>query len=347
MLATRTVAGLDIFRPPVVRVHEIPVTETTTQRRIYAPAMSFPQQVTVQQAIDALRQMPSENDCIYYLFVTDYEEHLVGVVSLRQLVVAPPGARLFELMDRRQITLPYDATLAEQVQLMSETGLMALPIVDEDGKLVGALDTNQLIAAVKDETTEALYHLNGVNKKETLESTLFNTVGSRIGWLLLHVVSLGILAWLISFFEGTLTHIALLAAFIPLILGQGRSAGMQTLTFTVRSLMVGTIRRSNVQKVLRHELLVGVANGLVIGLVVAFAGWLWQDNSILGLVAGVAAGGALLMGTIAGVVVPLLLKAFHANPSRGASLLVTGVTHLTALSLFFGVSTWMIQLGYL
>jgi magnesium transporter len=346
MLATRTVAGLDMFRPPVVRVHEMPVSSTSL-RPLYAPALSFPQQVTVQQAIDALRQMQTENDCIYYLFVTDYEEHLVGVVSLRQLIIAPPGARLFELMDRRTITLPPDASLAQQARLMRETGLMALPVVDEDGRLVGAVDTHELIAAVKDETTEEMYHLNGVGKNEEIDGGVLENATGRISWLLFNMVSVFLLAWIVSLFSDTITQMAILAAFIPVVAGQGRNASMQTLTFFLRSLMLGKINRTNVRKVAGRELAIGVTNGLLIGGLVGIAGWFWQGNIALGLIAGLATWGAMLIAPIAGVLVPFLLKSCHLNPSKGATLLVTTVVHSSALLLFLGLGSIMSSMGYL
>jgi len=346
MFATRTVAGLDMFRPPVVRIHEMPVSSTSL-RPLYAPALSFPQQVTVQQAIEALRQMQTENDCIYYLFVTDYEEHLVGVVSLRQLIIAPPGARLFELMDRRTITLPPDASLAEQARLMRETGLMALPVVDEDGRLVGAVDTHELIAAVKDETTEEMYHLNGVGKDEDIDGGIFQNAPGRISWLLLNMMSVFFLAWIVSLFSHTITQIAILAAFLPVVAGQGRNASMQTLTFFLRSLMLGKINRTNIRHVVSREMAIGVTNGLLIGGLVGIAGWFWQGNIALGVIAGLATWGAMLIAPIVGVLVPLLLKSCHLNPSKGATLLVTTVVHSSALLLFLGLGSIMRSMGYL
>lgn len=346
MLATRTATGLDMFRPPVIRIHELPVVPTAP-RQLYAPALSFPQHVTVQESIDALRKMNPVNDSIYYLFVTDYEEHLVGVVSLRQLIVSSPGTRLFEIMDRRSITLPPDASLAEQATLMHETGLMALPVVDEEGRLVGAVDTNDLISAVKDETTEEMYRLAGVCKDESIDRPWFHAATSRVTSLMVNLLSVVLLAWIISRFDTTIAHVAILAAFIPIVIGQSKNASFQTLTVMINSFLSGKITKSNTRKMFNREIFIGIVNGLCIGLLVGIFGWLWQGSVMLGVVAGVSTLGALFVAALMGVIVPVLLKMMHFNPSRWAAMLVTTSTHACALAFFLGIGTLAEQLGYL
>lgn len=345
MLATRTV-GLDFFRPSVIRVHELPVSPTKSPLR-YAPALSFPQYVTAQQAIEALRQMQPEHDTIYYLFVTDYEEHLVGVVSLRNLVVAPPGSQLFEFMDRRIITLPYDASLEEQAHLMSETGLLALPVVDEDGRLVGAVDTNDMISAVKDETTEAMYHLAGIPAQEDMSRPVFQVAQERFLWLLLNMGGLALVAWSINVFAPTITHLVLLAALLPVIISLGRSASMQSLTLLVRSLSLGKIRLADVRRALSHEIAASILSGVVVGLVAGIGVWVWQDHIVLGIIAGLTSLATLLVGAVAGVLIPLLLKFLHLNPARGATAFASTITGLSGVWMFLQSCTLALHLGYL
>lgn len=348
MLATHT-AGLDLFRPSVVRVHELP-ERSAAPRLHFAPALSFPQHVTVQQAIEALRQMQPENEAVYYLFVTDYESRLVGVVSLWQLVVSPPGAHLFEIMDRRMITLPPDASVEEQARLMSETGLMALPVVDEDGRLVGAMDSNELIVAVKDEATEGICYLAGMEKgaeETTEEPSLFATIRARGGWLLVGLVSALIVAAILSLFEATIARFTILAIFLPVIAGLSSRAATQTLAFVVRSLALGTLSVANLRSVLTRELTLGLAHGVGLGVLAGAAGWLWQSNLVFGIVAGVALFGALLVAALAGVVVPCTLKKLHLHPARGASLLVTTVTGMGSVIFFMGLGSLAVHMGYM
>ncbi len=346
MLATRTAPGLDMFRPAVVRIHETPV-ESTTQQYHYSPALSFPQHITTLQAIEALRQIQTNEASIYYLFITDYEEHLVGVVDLWKLMTAPPGARLFELMDRRQITLPYDASLEEQALLMSETGLQALPVVDEKGRLVGALDSCDLITAMKEETTEQLYHLSGMSKDETLNRPLIDSAKDRLGWLFTNVIGLAIAALVVSLFATTISSLIVLAVLLPLIIGQSRYAGMQTLTLVVRSLSLGKVALDDVRSLVNRELMLSTITGGIMGAMVGGLVFLWHGSVLV----GVLAGGVMLFNAtiagVAGVLVPISLKKLHRNPARGATTIVATITSIASLSLFLSVATIALSLGYL
>lgn len=348
MLATHT-SGLDLFRPSIVRVHEPPEV-AAAPRLSFAPALSFPQHVTVQQSIEALRQMQPENEGIYYLFVTDYESRLVGVVSLWQLVISPPGAHLFEIMDRRMVTLPPDASLEEQAHLMSETGLMALPVVDEDGRLVGAMDSNELIAAVKDETTEEICYLAGMEKSTHQtdgEHSFVEALRERGGWLIVGLIGALAVAGVLSFFEATIAHVTILALFLPVVAALSSRAGTQTLAFVVRSLSLGTLRAGDLRSILNREIVLGLANGVGLGVLAGTVGWIWQQNIVFGIVAGVSLFGALLVAALAGVVVPCTLKKLRLHPARGASLLVTTMTGMSSVIFFMGLGTLAIYMGYM
>lgn len=345
MIAIRTATELDLIRPSVVRVHELPA-ETDTPVT-YAPALSFPQYATAQQAIEALRQMQPGDDSVYYLFVTDTDDRLVGVVSLRQLVTAAPSARLFEIMHQQVITLPDTATLEEQAHVLGESGMLALPVVDADGRLVGAMDTSDLIAAIEAEATEDMYRLAGVNKDEELERPLQRAALDRGFWLTINVITAFLVAWVVSNFENVIAQAAILAAFMPIVASQGGNAGTQTLTFIVRSLALGEVSFRNAWRTLRRELLIGISNGLSIGLLVGLAGWLWQGSVALGLIVGVAMLGNLLIAALAGVLVPLALKALRIDPALASSIFVTTVTDVCGFVFFLSLGAMALQLGYL
>jgi magnesium transporter len=334
MLATRTTTGIELLLPSAVRLHEMPVYAETAR---YAPALSFHQQVTAQQATEALRQMQSDVDHIYYLFVTDSSERLVGVVTLRQLICVAPGARLFEFMDRRVISLPYDATLEEQARLMSDAGLLALPVVDEKGRLVGAMDASDLIGALREESTTEMYHLAGLNQDETLERRTTTAAGYRAFWLLSSLVAAFVGAWLISALSSLSGGVASLAVFIPLVVMLGMLAGRQSLTFVAHSLLLGQVRHYRARDVMGREMGASLINGLLIGGTAGLLGWLWQGQVMLGIVAGIAVLGTLLLAALAGAGVPLACKKLDINPARASALLVNAIASLGGLALLFGL----------
>jgi magnesium transporter len=337
MLATNTTTRLELILPPVVRFHDMPAY-AAPNRLTCSPALSFHQQTTAQQAIDALRQMQSDIDHIYYLFVTDAHERLVGVVSLRSLICATPGARLFEFMDRQVISLSDDATLEEQAHVMSESGLLALPVVDEKGRLLGAMDASDLIRAMQEESTTEMYHLAGIDKQETIENTPAAARGYRTFWLLANLVVVFLAALLISRFQSVFVNTSVLVALLPLAVLLGGLAGRQTLTFVVRSLTLGQIDGYQTRRVLIRELTAGLSNGLIIGGIAGAITGLWQGQVALGIVTGVAVLLTLLLATLVGVAVPMACKALHIEQTRASALVVTAVSSLGGIALLLGLS---------
>ncbi len=346
MLATRATTRMELFLPSIVQFHDVPST-TASARMNYAPALSFHQQATAQQALEALRQMQPDVDHIYYLFVTDSSERLVGVVSLRDLICAAPGARLFEFMDRRVIAVPHNASLTEQANLMSESGLLALPIVDEHGHLVGAMDANDLIRAMQEESTTDMYYLAGIDRTEMPGKFSATIASYRTVWLGLTLVVALIAAWLISGFQGVFAHLGLIVAFAPLIVLQGLQAGKQTLALVTRSLALGHAHVGDERKLLHREVVAALGNGLMIGGLSCGLIWLWQGSVIPGLIVGLSVLLTLLLAAIVGVWVPMARKAHGLNPTQASALIVGAVTTLGGLGCLFGLAGLAVQAGYL
>lgn len=346
MLATHTNTGMDLFLPPVVHFHDVPIHSAATRLNA-SPALSFHQQTTAQQALDALRQMQAEGSNIYYLFVTDSHERLVGVVSLYQLLCAAPGARLFEFMDQRQVTLPHNATLEQQAHLMSESGLLALPVIDDKGRLIGAMDVSDLIRAMQQESTAEMYHLAGIKADETAERPSAASDSYRTSWLLGHLLIGLVIAALISGFQSTIASVALLVAFMPLAGKIGGQVGRQTLTFMIRSLSLGQINSDNTRHILNRELQSAFINGLAIGSLATLIGWVWQGQMMLGLVLGVAVLGSIILAALAGVLVPLICQALHIKPARLSALVVNAATDIFGFAAFLGLAALALHLGYL
>jgi magnesium transporter len=233
---------------------------------------------------------------------------------------------------------------------MSDSGLLALPIVDEKGRLIGALDACDIIRAMEQESTSGMYHLAGLAGHETAEQTDITSAtsaGYRTLWLLGNLAIAFLLAWIISSFSSIIAGAAILAAFIPLSLRAAGQAGMQSLTFIVRSLSLGQVDADNQRHILHREMMNGLINGLLMGGVAGVLVGFWQGSVVAGLIIGVAVLVNLLLAVVAGTSVPLLCKALHINPSRVSALLVTTLTDMGGLVLLFGLATLALQYGYL
>ncbi len=346
MNAIHTAPGRDLLRHADIRprYHRAALANA---RLAYAPALSFPQHATTQSVIDALRMMRPGDESVYYLFVTDPEDHLVGVLSLRQIVTARPETRIDTLMSREVVSLPAGMEPEKQAHLLAESGFIALPVLDAEGRLVGSLHATELLESVQDEATEDMFHLAGISRTEDLSRPISRTLRDRIVWLAIGLLPALLVAIVASSFQAVLAQVAILAAFMPMVANQGSSAGRQTLTFMVRSLALGTVSFATTRHTLLRELLIGVGNGLIIGLLAGLIGFLWQGSWALGLVVGLAMLGNLVLAALAGVVFPLLFKALKIDPALASSLLVTTATDACGLGLLLGLGSLAVSLGYL
>lgn len=346
MIATRTITERSTLRAPAIRprAHR---SALSSDDLTYAPALSFPRHATAQGVIDALRMMRPGDESVYYLFVTGEDDRLVGVVSLRQVVTARPETRLDAFMSPEVVSLPVSMAPAEQAHLLAGSGFLALPVVDREGRLVGSLDATELLHAVEEGATEGMFHLAGLAKAEDLERPCGRAARDRSLWLVLSMVAAFVAAVVVSRFEGVIAQAAILAAFMPIVAIQGGNAGTQTLTLIVRSLTLGAMSFANARRVLLRELMIGACNGLGIGLLVGLISFLWQGSLVLGVIVGLALLGNLIIAALAGVAIPLGLKALKRDPAQGASIFVTMVTNVCGLSLLLGQGALAVSLGYL
>ncbi len=338
------------FRTPVEGVLAAPVVRPSVAENeglTYAPALSFPRHTTAQQVIDTLRQMRPDADSASYLFVTGEAGRLLGTLSLHQLVVAAPEARVEQLMTPNLVALPEDLSAEEQARILSDSGFSALPVIDASGRLVGALDAGDLLDAVEEEATEDMYLLAGVDKDEEVSRPIQRAARDRVFWLTINLATAFLAASVVSGFQDVIAQAAVLAAFMPIVAGQGGNAGTQTLTFIVRSLALGEVRMANAGNILLRELTIGICNGICIGLLVGLLGWLWQGIPALGLVVGVAMLGNMILASLAGVLVPLTLKALRIDPALASSIFVTTVTDVCGFFIFLSLGMLALQMGYL
>lgn len=341
MLALPTTSGLDTLRASAIRVHTVPFEDVRAHRVDYAPAMSLFQQTTAQQAITTLRHMPPEFDNIHDFFVTDTAGHLVGVINLRQLIAAPPGARLCDCMTPHVHALPYDATLEQQIHLINESNLLTLPVVDDRGKLVGVMEMRTLIAEIERKSGRGLYHMAGTSEHETTNRSFFLTARDRFGWLLATMASLILMVGLIERFGATIAQTSMLAAIIPLIIGMNTKAATQTMALATRSVSWGCINKTSMRHYLPRELVVSILNGLGIGLLAGLGGWLWHQNMVLGLLTGATLLCSIPLAALAGLLVPLLFHRWHIDSSLPSPMLVTTVTNLGTCLFFLSMAAML------
>ncbi len=299
--------------------------------------------MTAQEAVDYLRTLaPDTEDTYYYLFVVDQEIRLVGVVSIRQLVVVPPTTPITQIIDRDVISVDVTADQEDAARLMARYDLLALPVVDHMGHLLGVITHDDLVDVLEEEATEDIYRLGGVAQEQPPDAPIPAALRSRLPWLVLNLVTALASATILSLFESTISSVAILAAFFPIVAGVSGSAGTQTLTVTVRGLALGDLEPSEALRTLGRELLIGLANGLTVGVIVALIALFWKGTPLLGVVVGVATLLNMIAAGAAGVLVPLAIQALKSDPALASPILVTTATDTFGYFLYLGLATLLL-----
>ena len=296
-------------------------------------------QTTTSEAIEYLRQANPDIDLPYYLFVSDETEHLVGVLGLRELVIAAPQTPIDEIMGRDVIKVSALADQEEAARLMTHYDLSVLPVIDEDNQMVGVITHDDILDVIEDEATEDIYRLASVADTDLEpESAVGEQLKGRLPWLLLNTVTAMFAAWIISMFEDLFVQVAVLAFFQSVVAGQGGSAASQNVALIVRSLALGKIETKQVWAILLRQLWVGLLQGIIIGVIIGLGVGIWQANPYLGIVLGLALIGNMLVAGIVGTLMPLAFQSIGQDPAMTSSVLVTAATDAFGFLIFLSLA---------
>jgi magnesium transporter len=304
--------------------------------------ITLDKKMRAEEAISYLRTTAPDSESIYYLFIVDKKKHLAGVVSLRQLVVAAPEAKIETIMDPNTISIHAGADQEEAARLMARYDLLALPVVDDDGCLLGLITHDDSVEVLEEEATEDIYRLGGVPSGQVTGASVPGAMRSRLPWLVLNLATAMASATVLSLFEDTIAQVAALAVFFPIVAGVSGSAATQTLTVTVRGLALGDITLKNGAPTILREVFIGALNGLAVGSLVAVIAMVWKKTPILGAVVGAATLMNMICAGIAGVIVPLVIQRLKIDPALGSPILVTTTTDTLGYLIYLGLATMVI-----
>jgi len=278
----------------------------------------------------------------FYLYVTDEEDRLVGVISLRDLVTTPPKTELRNIMVRNvQAVLP-ETDQEEVAKVVARYNYLAVPVVDLEGKLLGIVPVEEVVDVIREEATEDFLVMAGVGRdREILLKSAWENAKSRLPWLFASLVGGVLAALIINKFEGTLQSVLALAAFIPVVIGMGGNIGTQSSTIVVRGIATGRVFSGNTLKVLLKEIQVGVLLGLTYGVLLGIVAHLrfMEITWTLGLVVGLSVGASMIIAATVGTVVPLLLKRLDIDPAIATGPFVTTSVDILGVLLYFTIAT--------
>jgi magnesium transporter len=299
------------------------------------------QNTTVKESIKKLQSFP-ENDKIFYLYVLDNKEKLVGVVSLRTLVTSKNSKKLKEIMIKDIQAATTSTDQEEVAKKVAQYNYLALPVVNRQNKFLGIVTIDDVVDIIREEASEDFLQMAGVGKdREILLKSPIENAQSRAPWILASLIGGICAAGIISYFNSLLEQIIVLAAFIPVIIGVGGNVGTQSSTIVVRGLATGRVDAANTFPLILKELLVGSILGVAYGLVVGFAAEYITgiDMSNLGLVIGLSIFCSMTIATAVGASVPIVLKKLGFDPAISTGPFVTTAIDIIGVALYFVIAS--------
>ena len=335
---------LDLMRPKESGVVEnlLEYPEQTAGRIMNPNVFALSEDMTVGEAIGEL-QASRDVEMVFYLYVVDARRHLVGVVSLRRLLLVSPETPLKRIMTAELMSARVDTDQEEVARQVASYNLLAIPVVDEENKLVGLITVDDVIDVIKDEATEDIYRLAGVSGDESVNTPAPESLRKRLPWLGINLGTAFLASSVVALFERTIDQVTALAVFMPIVAGMGGNAATQTLTVIVRGIALGELNWTNSRKALAKEALVGIGNGVVLGVVAAVVAWLTRGSPVLGLLLCAAMIINMFVAATAGTLVPLGLRAVNIDPALASSVFITTMTDIFGFASFLGLATLFLK----
>ncbi len=306
--------------------------------------LALRRRMTAAEALAAIRKLEPDSEEIYTFYVVDQHGRLCGELSLRQLVMANPEALLQDIMNTEVISVPVGTDQEEVARIVSRYDLLAVPVVDDGGLLVGVVTVDDVVDVLNEEATEDIQRLGGA---QPLDQAYFNVsmpliVRKRIGWLLFLFVADTLTGTVLRAFEDELAAAVALSFFIPLIIGTGGNTGSQTVTTIVRALALGEVRLRDVFHVIWRESAVGLMLGLLLGAVGFVRALTWHTGFNIALVVSLTLLVVVVWSNLVAAVIPILAERLKIDPSVVSAPLITSVVDATGLLIYFSLAKFLL-----
>lgn len=313
--------------------------EESAGRIMSSDYLALSETTTASDAISAIQLAGEDVDVPFYLYVINDEGRLMGVVSLKQLILIKPKMKLKEFMNTDVYKVDVFTDQEEVASVVANYNLLAIPVVDENERLVGVVTVDDIIDVIQDEATEDIYKLAGVSQDYSVDLSIGKSISKRIPWLFLSLFTTSLSAFVVSIFQGTIKQFIFLAVLMPMVNAIGGVVGNQTVAIMVREIVFGSRDWKRSRKILFKEIIVSLGNGIIIGVLASLATLLIFNNWVLGVIFGCAIIFNLLNGTFFGMIIPLFLKKMRLDPALASGLVVTMLTDSLGFLFFLGIST--------
>ncbi|MGA3066486.1 MAG: magnesium transporter [Tepidisphaeraceae bacterium] len=305
---------------------------------------ALPQDLNVEQAIAELRRIHAENASMFYVYVVDPRRCLVGVLSMRDLILAPPDRPLNQVMIANVKSVRANTDREEVARFMRESRYLALPVIDPDDHLIGLITLDDVVKVIQEEATEDVQRMCGAGAEERLASPWQFSFAKRIGWLQVNLGTAFLAGAVVTIFGSTIGRFAVLAVYMPIVSGMGGNAAAQAMSVSIRGISSGSSRRHDrrlLGHVLRREAIVGFLTGTIVGITTAIIAWIWEykHGSALGLIVCMALVITQTLACVSGAGIPFVMRKLGFDPAQSATIFATTVTDVTGLASLLGLAT--------
>jgi magnesium transporter len=326
---------------------------TSAGRLMTTDFLAAPRLATAQQAIDLIRSRSEESEAMSYLYTVDEAGRLAGVVPFWRLVASKPERTLAELMDPEPLCVRVDEDQEHAAELTARHGLLSLPVLDQDRRLVGVITVDDIVDVVQEEATEDFQKMGGMEALEApyLEVSFWSMIRKRAVWLCVLFLGGLLTATAMGHFEGELARAVVLALFIPVIISSGGNSGSQASTLVIRAMALGELGLRDWWRVVRREVGVGVALGTILGLLGLARILFWPQRVqaygehyvLIGLTVAASLVGITLFGTLAGSMLPFVLRRLGLDPASASAPFVATLVDVTGLVIYFTIARLLLQ----
>lgn len=309
-------------------------------------------EMRVDEAISYLRRQARQRlETIYYIYVLDAEQHLLGVVSFRELFAAPPDKTVRDVMRTDIVSVPDDMDQEAVSDVIAQHDLMAVPVVDAEGRIKGIVTIDDIVDVVREEATEDIQKIGGTAALDApyLQVGILEMVRKRVGWLAVLFVGSLLTATVISYFEDQIAKAVVLALFIPLIISSGGNTGSQATTLVIRALAIGEVRARDWLLVFWREVQAGLALGAILGLIGFVRVMVFPPaepgtpTELIAAVVAVSLVGIVLWGSLIGAMLPFVLRRLGFDPASASAPFVATLVDVTGLVIYFSVATLFLR----
>jgi len=308
--------------------------------------VAIPDNISAGKAIEVLREIAPDAETVYYVYVINLKNQLVGVISLRELIIASPDSLVSDIMRKKVISVNVKDDQEDVARLVAKYDFLAVPVVDDKQHLIGIITVDDVIDVIHEEATEDLYRLAGTYAAEEDETLARFTTAlkSRLPWLLITMVGGMLSGQVLKTFSDQLNTVVALAFFIPLLIGMGGNVGTQSSTVTVRGIATGQISTGTVLRTVLRESMVGISLGTVMGTLVAIAAFLWQGSIKIGLVVGLTMLANMFTAATMGTAVPIVLKKIGVDPATASAPFITTTIDIIGLIIYATLATILLEI---